>query len=251
LDDLTDDPRDRSAISSLEPISGAIVPILLGGRHRGVLVACSLKGGADSASFEALERLAAILALRFDDLERNHGFVPEFRQESSWERLRDRAFSLDVYRSSDCPTPWRYRMVDETNGLLTMGLQDDEPLHSALTAAKSIRESALIETLAAHAPRASRFAAVIDFSTQAMHYATCGFSPPVVVNSSGPSGAVGTSGEIAAGVALLGPASRALIFDEALWQWCHGRDDEGLVERLDAERPAGMASIITLGLREA
>jgi hypothetical protein len=246
IDEITDLPDEAAALIELEPLSGASIPLALGGSRRGVLVACSQRRWADSRMFDALNRLADAIARRFATLQPHRGFIPEFRQERMWERLRDRAFGVDIYRSSDCVTPWRYRMLDDSNGLLTLGLEDDTPLVACARDAGRWSDNALAEALEAFSTPC--FAAKIDFSLPAMNYATLGFSPPVVLSSKSPTGSIGMSGRMMLGMARLSPPSRALICDSSLWRWYSGLEKrrETLPELLDRESPPGLASIVTM-----
>jgi hypothetical protein len=246
LDEVTDDPAERIVILATRPVSGASIPLISStGRHRGVLIAFSTEGAADSNRFQALERLGRILTQRFERLEPAGESIPEFRSERLWQRLRDRMLGLDVYRSADCAIPWHYRIIDETRGLLTFGLEDDSKLARGLTAAGG---ATLARTLKNCVTEKACFAAAIDFSSQALCYASRGFSPPIV-DRRGAVTSIGGSVTLTTGVTLLKSAASATICDGTLWEWLkrRGYGLEMLPTEIDNERPRGLASIVTLG----
>ncbi|MBV8067994.1 MAG: GAF domain-containing protein [Candidatus Eremiobacteraeota bacterium] len=249
LAELTDEPFERMAFEALKPLSGASFPIVVAdGERRGVLVTCSRRRWADSTAFEALDRLARMAAGRLAELQPSRRTIPEFRQERLWERLRDRALGVDIYRSADCVTPWRYRALTATSGLLTLGLADDTGLHLQLAGSSATGEGVVARTLVRAAGHRPSFAATIDFSMQAMSYASIGFSPPVTLSRSGPTGSISSSGNVTAGVATLASAEGAVVCDAGLWRWLSGRGaGYNLRALLDEETPVGLASIVTLG----
>ena len=129
VEDLTDDPADRKALLSMRPVSSAAITLVSDdGRHRGVLVACSTEGKVKSRSFEALECLSEIVAQRALELQHTLQQIPEFRTENCWESLRERRLTIEVYRSKGCAVPWRYRQFSDAHGLLTLNIDDDDPV---------------------------------------------------------------------------------------------------------------------------
>jgi hypothetical protein len=249
LSEVTDEPLEREALRYLSPVSGASIPIVLqSGARYGVLVCCSLRGWADSATFEAVDRLARAVAARAAELAPQRVDIPEFAQERNWERLRDRVFKLDVYRSSGCTIPWRYRALDNGTALFTLGLADDTLLFArlreeAMAAERAVALRAAIATLDRPA-----FAAAIDFSEQLIDYVAQGFSPPMLLDQRRPGTSIATTGSITSGTATLTCSSGAVVCDAVLWGWLNeSRATEGLRSRLDRENPSGLASIVMLG----
>jgi hypothetical protein len=248
LAEITDDASDRIALLGLQPLSGASIPIVSpDGLRRGVLIACSTERPADSSMFERLNGLTRVVGVRFAELQPNWRTVPEFRQDRFWERLRDRALGLDVYRSAGCDIPWRYRMLGEASGLLTLGFQDDGELCERLIGARCASE--LGRNLADQLPRGPCFASTIDFSLQSMNYAARYFSPPVILSPMGPTATIGSWGAMVAGTAKLPAGASAFICDRGLSSWLQHKNPTiaSLPALLDSENPAGLASIVTLG----
>jgi len=250
LTEVTDDPREQTALLALHPRSGATLPIISrDGMRRGVIVACSREGKADSASFDALDRFAQIVAQRCYELESDTRALPVYAQDGLWKRFSDRALDLAVYRSNDCPTPWRYRMLGSGRGVLVLGLHDDAPLLRRLGQADCVSAQTVADTLWECRVGDPCFVAAIDFDAQSVSYAGRGFSPPIPLSASGPSGAVGTSRTLTAGVSTLAPSQRALICDDGLCRWLHDRQPSvgNLAMVLQDEQPPGLASIVTMG----
>jgi hypothetical protein len=237
------------AVLALKPLSGATLPILSdSGERYGVLVACSRHRWADSAAFEALKRLARVLAARHGALKPGRVVIPEFRQELYWERLRDHAVGIDVYRSSDCRIPWRYRALSDTKGLLTLGLSDDGVLHGLLAGRGKIDSADMMRQMISFDHGVPSFAAAIDFTSESISYAAQGFTPPISLAASGPVGALHDAGGVTAGTATLPSPMEAAIFDTELWRWLDGRNKiERLRPLLEKETPSGLASIVRLG----
>src|SRR6202012_3918407 len=121
--------------ANLQPTCAAAVGLTTeDGRQWGTLVACSQDRRTDMLDFESLERFADIIAARFRRLQPNRLMPPEFRKDNLWNRLRDRMLQLDVYRSSGCLIPWRYRIFDDAWGLLTFGIHEDDAFVGQLQA---------------------------------------------------------------------------------------------------------------------
>ena len=86
VEELTDDPADRKALLAMRPVSSAAITLISDdGRHRGVLVACSIEGKVKSRSFDALECLSEIVAQRAFELQHTFQQIPEFRTGNCWE----------------------------------------------------------------------------------------------------------------------------------------------------------------------
>jgi hypothetical protein len=239
------------ALMSLKPLSGASVPIVAhGGERCGVLVACALHRSSDSATFESLERLARIIAERYEALGPARVVIPEFRQEPYWERLRDRPFGIDVYRSTDCRIPWHYRPVTETSRLLTFGVKVSEKLAPWLAGRRGPELSDAVHELVTARSNAPSFAAAIDLSSESMTYAACGFTPPISFVARGPMGSFRTTADdVTMGTATLRSPGEAAIFDSQLWRWVSARNDAAQIRTLlEKETPSGLASLVTLGL---
>jgi hypothetical protein len=248
LDELTGDPSERLVFEGMQPLSAStIVLVSETGRHLGVLVACSTERRAGPESFEALEALAAIIVGRFGRLVQSDGHIPQLQKERLWERLHDGMLRLDVYRSSDCSIPWRYRFVSETRGLLTLNLDENAALTHRLLDGP-LDGPSLAKIVAERRAPAPFFVAGIDFSAHTIDFATQGFSPPILLNHPGPGTLIAATGGIATGSAELHSAANAVVCDGALWNWLRSRPEatRHLDSALDREAPAGMASIITL-----
>jgi hypothetical protein len=248
LAEITDDSSEQIAMMSLHPLSGAAVPIVsTAGVRLGVLVTCSREGWADSDRFESVDRLCRVVAARCDELQPD-AHIPEFRQEPFWNRLRDRSFGLDVYRSRGCLIPWRYRVLDEKSALLTLGLSDDGVLYRRLTSGILLSKPEVIRSISEVAMDGPSFAAAIDFSTKSMSYVTQGFSPPIPLDQHRPTTSIGTSGAMTSGCAMLAASGGALVCDNDLWRWLsQHRGIEKVRLLLDRETPKGLATIVTLG----
>ncbi len=246
---VSDVASERDAFLAMAPSSAAAVALVdASGLHRGVLIACSIGRQAAATAFEAIDGLGQTIVERFGELLQGYRSLPEIRKERWWERLRDRAFGLDVYRSSDCAIPWRYRLVTETRGLLTLNLKESSGFNQALIESVA-RELSPAEAARDHANGEAFFAASFDFHSKEMEYATQGFSAPIFLNQSGPAGTIATSRGVTSGVAVLKSPRQAVVCDGALWGWLGDRFSylTRLHETLDLERPQGLASIITLG----
>jgi hypothetical protein len=249
LEEITDDSAEQMAMMSLQPLSGAALPVIsAAGVRLGVLVACSREGWADSDMFESVDRLCRVVAVRCDELQPRHANIPEFRQEPFWNSLRDRSFGLDVYRSRGCLIPWRYHVLDERSALLTLGLSDDGVLYRRLTSGVALSEPEVIASMTAVAMDGPSFAAAIDFSKESMSYVTRGFSPPIPLDQHRPTTSIGTSGAMISGCTMLAASGGALVCDNDLWRWLsQHRGIEKIRLLLDRETPKGLASIVTLG----
>ncbi len=248
LDELTDAPKDRSAFLSLRPASAASIALVSqDGYHRGVLVACSVDRPAETQAFEVLANLADVVVDRFEELRAGVTPIPELQKERFWERLRDRMIDLDVYRSADCAIPWRYRQVTETRGLLTLNLEEDGDAVSSLM--ESSFHLPLADAFRGRDVSAPFFVATIDAASQAMDYATVGFSAPMLFDRPGPAATIGRTRGITTGTARLDSSANTVVCDGALWTWLSQRlgSADSLPALLDREKPAGFASIITLG----
>ena len=248
LDELTDAPNDRSAFLSLRPVSAASVALVSqDGYHRGVLVACSFDRAADTQAFEVLANLADVVVDRFEELRAGVKPIPELQKERFWERLRDRMIDLDVYHSADCAIPWRYRQVTETRGLLTLNVEEDGDAVSSLM--ESSFRMPLADAFGGRDASAPFFVATIDSASQAMDYATLGFSAPMLFDRRGPVATIARTRGVTTGMARLDPSANTVVCDEALFAWLSQRlgSADSLPVLLDREKPAGFASIITLG----
>ncbi len=247
VEDLTDDPADRKALLSMRPVSSAAITLVSDdGRHRGVLVACSTEGKVKSRSFEALECLSEIVAQRALELQHTLQQIPEFRTGNCWESLRERRLTIEVYRSKGCAVPWRYRQFGDAHGLLTLNIDDDDPVLQKTDA--PLGRKSLAEISRNREESSPFFAASIDFSSQSLNFATLGFSAPIFLNRSGPTSAIVTAGNVTTGTSTLLSASDMVVCDRAMWGWLseHLGAGENLHSALDREMPRGLASIITL-----
>ncbi len=247
VEELTDDPADRRALLDMQPASSATVTLISDdGRHRGVLVACSIEGTVKSRSFDALECLSEIVAQRALELQHTVQQIPEFRTRNCWESLRERLLTIEVYRSKGCVVPWRYRQFTDLHGLLTLNLHEDDPVLQK--ADGPLGRSSLAEISRNRAQGAPFFAASIDFDSSSMNFATQGFSAPIFLNRSGPTSTIVAAGRVTTGTATLHSASDVVVCDSALWGWLSSRLGavENLHSALDREMPVGLASIITL-----
>jgi hypothetical protein len=248
LNYVTDDQFERRALLNMRPTSAATIALVSEDRrHCGVIVACSLERRIDSHIFETLDRFGRVAGTRFGRLQPSLQRFVELRKDRAWERLHDHMLHVDVYRSSGCTVPWRYRTFEDAWGLLTLGLEDDTELIERLQ--QSARGSAVpavphVEDLVRDAPC---FAATIDFCSQTMHYSSRGFSPPLFFEGIGPRATSRRSRSTVTGVAAL-DCNEAVICDGALWSWLRERTGrfERLAHVLDSEQPAGFASVITL-----
>ena len=247
LDELTDDPKERDALSSLRPLSAACLALVShDGFHRGVLAGCAFDRRADTQAFDALDDLARVVVDRFDRLRDGVGSIPELRRERFWDRLRDRAIELHVYRSADCAIPWRYREITQTRGLLTFNVDEKEASIARLSDPSFRRP--LVEAFCDRSASRPFFAATIDAGTHAMDYATLGFSAPILLGRAAPAATIEQAGGMTTGVARLDSSSNAIVCDGRLWTWLSARlaSVDDLSRLLDRERPGGLASIISL-----
>lgn len=249
LTEVTDDAAERMALMALRPLSGATLPITYdNGERCGVLVACARHRWADSAAFEALKRLVRVVAARHRALGPSRLVIPEFTQERFWERLRDHGCEIDVYRSSDCGIPWRYRALTDTSAMLTLGVGDDAAFRLGRQERAKIANVEAMHVVASLENRVPSFAATIDFSTQSMTYAGHGFTPPISLAARGPIGSVQNVHGITTGTIALPHEGEAAVFDSTLWRWLSQQNEtQQLRPLLDQEMPSGLASIVTLG----
>jgi hypothetical protein len=249
LREITEQPDERMALLALKPLSAATLPIVFdNGERCGVLVACSRHHWADSAAFEALKRLARVIAARVRAIAPGHHRIPEFTHDRRWERLRDRAFAIDVYRSADCSIPWRYRPLSDTSAILTIGVNDEAERRIAQSELPKDWDGETTQLAASLNDGVPSFAAAIDFTGQSMAYATRGFTPPTPLRVSGPTGALRNAHGITTGRAALRSDTEAAIFDAALWSWLRLRNSgRQLRPLIDEAMPPGFASIVTLG----
>jgi len=247
IEEITDDPVEQLALTGVTRFSGASVPLVsTDGSRCGVLVASSGSRCADSHDFERLAVLATVLGQRHGGITRDG--IPEFRRERAWEHLRDGAVGIDVYRSADCFTPWRYRALSMDVGLLTIGLKDDSDLHGHFDPESVTSESALAARLAAIPGHTPSFAAAIELSSQSMRYAAYGFPPPLSLDARGPAATIHSWRGVTSGVATLASGSGTAIVDSDIWRWLVNYDKTGpLSEAIAAESPLGLASIVRLG----
>jgi hypothetical protein len=249
LDEICDDLRQRQALERLEPISGATFPIKWADDRLGALVAVSQGTSAEPSEFEALCQLASDVASRFHKMNSRAAAIPEFRRDGLWERWSDRTLELAIYRSRDCALPWRYRWVSETSGVLTLGIADTVQLYSRLGDPAVLEPRELVQELAACVAGPNRFAAVVDAATASMVYAARDFSPPMLLDSRGPTGAMGRAEHVTTGIASLGAAADTLICDRQLWQW-FGRYPAALDQipaLLNERTPPGLGSMVRMG----
>ncbi|HEY1680199.1 MAG TPA: hypothetical protein VGF98_00965 [Candidatus Tumulicola sp.] len=249
-DSVTDDVVERRALANLEPkMAASLALVSKAQRHCGAIVATSNQRRSDSLGFEALDRFANAVAARFEQLQPDKYALPELRKERLWERLRDRMLHLDIYRSSDCTIPWKYRIFDDAWGLLTLGIDDDSDMIRQLHLPKRRSGVPAAPDLRERGSDAACFAATIDFSTQTMHYSSSGFPPPLSFERSGLRASSRIIGTQTTGVAALQPDAGVVICDGALWNWLQRRDApyERLATVLDREQPIGLASVVTLG----
>jgi hypothetical protein len=247
---VTDDPFERQALANLEPkMAASMALVSKSQRHCGAIVATTNQRRSDSLTFEALDRFANAVAARFEQLQPDNYALPELRKERLWERLRDRMLHLDIYRSSGCTIPWKYRIFDDAWGLLTLGIEDDSDMirqlhlpgrRSGVPGAPDLRD---------RIGDAPCFAATIDFSTQSMLYSSRGFPPPLPFERSGLRASSRIIGTQTTGVAALQASAGVVICDGTLWNWLQRRDApyERLATVLDREQPIGLASVVTLG----
>jgi hypothetical protein len=247
IEELTDDPADRRALLAMRPPSCASVTLISDdGRHRGVLVACSIEETVKSRAFDALECLSEIVAQRALELQHTFQQIPEFSTGKCWESLRERRLTIEVYRSKGCVVPWRYRQFTDAHGLLTLNIHEDDPIFQK--ADGPLGRSSLAAISRNREKSAPFFAASIDFAAQSMNFATHGFSAPIFLNRSGPTSTIVAAGSVTTGTATLHSASDLVVCDSALWGWLSDQPAamENLHTALDLEMPRGLASIITL-----
>ncbi|MEO7201051.1 MAG: hypothetical protein ABI431_00355, partial [Candidatus Tumulicola sp.] len=249
-DSVTDDVIERQALANLEPAMAASLALVSKAqRHCGAIVATSKQRRSDSLAFEALDRFANAVAARFEQLQPYNYALPELRKDRLWERLRDRMLHLDIYRSSNCKIPWKYRIFDDAWGLLTLGIDDDSELIRQIHMPKRRAGVPRAPNLREQHSDSPCFAATIDFSTQTMQYSSSGFPPPLSFERSGLRAGSRIIGTETTGVAALQPNVGVVICDGALWNWLQLRDApyERLATVLDREQPIGLASVVTLG----
>jgi hypothetical protein len=249
-DSVTDDAVERRALANLEPqMAASLALVSKAQRHCGAIVATSNQHHSDSLAFEALDRFANAVAARFEQLQPDNYALPELRKDRRWERLRDRMLHLDIYRSSDCTIPWKYRIFDDAWGLLTLGIDDDSDMIRQLHLPKRRSGVPAAPDLGERRSDAACFAATIDFSKQTMHYSSSGFPPPLSFERSGLRASSRVIGTQTTGVAALQANAGVVICDGALWNWLQRRDApyERLASVLDREQPIGLASVVTLG----
>jgi hypothetical protein len=249
-DSVTDDVAERQALANLEPMMAASLALVSKGqRHCGAIVATSNQRRSDSLAFEALDRFANAVAARFEQLQPDNYALPELRKDRRWERLRDRMLHLDIYRSSNCTIPWKYRIFDDAWGLLTLGIDDDSEVIRQLHLPKRRTGVPAAPDLREQRSDAPCFAATIDFSSQTMQYSSRGFPPPLSFERPGLGASSRIIGTETTGVAALQASAGVVICDGALWNWLQHRDApyERLATVLDREQPIGLASVVTLG----
>jgi len=249
-DSVTDDAVERQALANLEPKTAVSLALVSKAqRHCGAIVATSNQRRSDSLGFEALDRFANAVAARFEQLQPDNYALPELRKERLWERLRDRMLHLDIYRSSNCMIPWKYRIFDDAWGLLTLGVDDDSDMIRQLHLPKRRTGVPGAPDLRAQPNDAPCFAATIDFSAQTMQYSSRGFPPPLSFERSGLRASNRIVGTETTGVAALQANTGVVICDGTLWNWLQRRDGpyERLATVLDREQPIGLASVVTLG----
>lgn len=247
VEELTDDPAERKALLAMRPASSAAITLISDdGRHRGVLVACASQGKVKARSFDALECLSEIVAQRAFELQHTFQQIPEFRAGNCWESVRERRLTIEVYRSKGCVVPWRYRQFTDVHGLLTLNIDEDDPILQRTD--KPLGRSSLAEISRTRGTNTPFFAASIDFASQSMDFASDGFSAPIFLNRSGPTSAIVAAGNVTMGTSALRSASDLVVCDDALWGWLSDRPRamENLHAALDREMPRGLASIITL-----
>jgi hypothetical protein len=249
-DSVTDDVVERRALANLKPtMAVSLALVSKAQRHCGAIVATSNQRRSDSLAFEALDRFANAVAARFEQLQPDRYALPELRKDRLWERLRDRMLHLDIYRSSNCTIPWKYRIFDDAWGLLTLGIDDDTEMIRQLHLPKRRTGVPAAPSLREQRTGAECFAATIDFSTQTMQYSSRGFPPPLPFERSGLRASSRIIGTETTGVAALQANAGVVICDGALWNWLQRRDapNERLATILDREQPIGLASVVTLG----
>jgi hypothetical protein len=251
LEEVCDDDGDRRSLLDLGPVSGATLPIAWGERRLGALVALSQTHPADSSAFDALDRFAGVVARRFHELTRRGGAIPEYAHDGLWERWRNGALEVAVYRSPDCVTPCGYSAVSESRGVLTLGIAaDDAGARRFLRDAAALAADELPEALLDCITGPDRLAAVVDAASESMSYAARDFPPPLLMGVRGPSGAIGSSHQVTTGVSALSYLDETVVCDPRMWRWFG--DERATIRNFTAlvgERaPQGLASVVKLSL---
>lgn len=247
LDEVCDDEVQRQALQALKPVSAASVPIRWRDERLGALVAVSKNGPAESSAFEALCRLARDIARRFFDMNSGATVIPEFRREGLWERWSDRMLEVAVYRSRDCALPWRYRSVADDRGVLTLGIHAKDELYGRLAQITLPNQGEIEQELRSCVTESNQFAALVDTELQSMVFAARDFSPPLLLESGGPSASIARSEHVTTGVAMLA-GGETLICDRRLWKWFgdHSVALRELPGLLDERKPPGLASVVRM-----
>ena len=248
IDEVADENGARADLMSLQPVSGAVIPIE-GRRRIGVITAVSMVRAADSEVFEELVQLGRGLGKRYQQIADRRSLIPEFARAGRWERWSAKALDVAVYRSHDCAIPWRYHALSAARGLLTLGDIDGARVCRSLADAFEPESADVTPTLARCVAGPQQFAAVLDSEAKSIVYAAHDFSPPLVLGARGPSGVIDAGARVTTGVAALGPTAEAVVCDRRLWQWFgeSGTTLRRLPSLLDERTPPGMALLITLG----
>jgi hypothetical protein len=243
--EVSDDLRAVAAISRLQPVSAASLPLRNGSARYGALVSISRSAPVDSTAFEALEGYARIITGRFEEFMRAAAMVQSFERRGAWEYVRHGQLELAVYRSRSSSTAWDYRVVRPDLGILSVG--DGAPaaaVDGSLASGHAV-ESSLAQFVALASERS--FMAACNPVTRTIAYAAAGFPVPLLFDAAGPAGAVSVQGAVASGTVAVVPPAGLLVWDNALrrWMMCENIDSASITETLQDLRPPGIAIVIT------
>jgi hypothetical protein len=226
FDDAFGPAFDTRELAALAPVSTACIPLIRGENRLGVLVAVSHHGAADSSMFEALEQFAGTLAHRFETFTYNAVAQLPVQHNGVWKCTHSGVFEIALYRSQRCKVPFRYRMLDDARGVLTIGADIDAGRNKGIVAS--------LETV-----------------TGAISYAVRGFPPPLLLDVAGPGGVLTMRRHVTYGSTNLEPPAALFMYDRMLSSWLRAseRDMSSLTESIEDQRPTGLAVVVTTGSR--
>ncbi|MBV8197310.1 MAG: hypothetical protein JO263_04190 [Candidatus Eremiobacteraeota bacterium] len=248
LEKVFDDVQPRQALMELAPVSGAAVPLIFGPHRLGILIAVSRERSVPLGIFEAIEELAQSVAGRFLRLIADTGFIPEFQRQECWERWLHDRLAIAVYRSADCTTPWRYRPLPESRGLLMIGVPHDEQLYDRFVEHPPAQRGEATAALLSAVEYPGGFAAVLDAPRRTIHYACHQFAQPLLLGNDGPGAIITATQERSTGIATLDESRGMVVCDQNLRQWLNNRhrSAESVCDLLEQDRPPGFASVLTM-----
>ncbi|MBV8373978.1 MAG: GAF domain-containing protein, partial [Candidatus Eremiobacteraeota bacterium] len=228
FDDAFGSAFDTRELAALTPVSTACIPLIRGDHRLGVLVAVSHHCAADSSMFEALEQLSETLAHRFEAFSYHAIARVPIQRNGVWNCTHSGVFEIAVYRSQRCRIPFRYRMLDDVRGVITIGADVDAGRNKGIVAS--------LETL-----------------TGSISYAVRGFPTPLLLDVAGPGGVLTTRRHVTYGSTNLEPPAALFMYDRMLSSWL--RDDErimtSLTECIEDQQPPGLAVLVTTTSRPA